>query len=223
MFSFEAWWQILTTKLPVFFQGVGTTVELALYTAIFGTLLGIVVALLRMSRVKVLKVLAGAYIEFLRGTPLLVQVLIVFYGLPQLGIKLPRMTAGTVALVINSAAYMAEIVRSGIQAIDGGQTEASRSLGMSKLQTMRFIILPQAIRNILPAIANEFVTIIKESAICFTIGVQDIMSAVNAVKGATFIIIEPLLVATAIYFCLCFPTSKIIAYFERRMSRGDKR
>lgn len=105
MFSFEAWWQILTTKLPVFFQGVGTTVELALCTAIFGTLLGIVVALLRMSRVKLLKVLAGAYIEFLRGTPLLVQVLIVFYGLPQMGVKLPRMTAGTVALVINSAAY----------------------------------------------------------------------------------------------------------------------
>lgn len=131
MFSFEAWWQILTTKLPVFFQGVGTTVELALCTAIFGTLLGIVVALLRMSRVKLLKVLAGAYIEFLRGTPLLVQVLIVFYGLPQMGVKLPRMTAGTVALVINSAAYMAEIVRSGIQAIDGGQTEASRSLGMN--------------------------------------------------------------------------------------------
>ena len=97
MFSFEAWWQILTTKLPVFFQGVGTTVELALCTAIFGTLLGIVVALLRVSRVKLLKVLAGAYIEFLRGTPLLVQVLIVFYGLPQMGVKLPRMTAGTVA------------------------------------------------------------------------------------------------------------------------------
>ena len=101
----------LVQRLPVFFQGVGTTVELALCTAIFGTLLGIVVALLRMSRVKLLKVLAGAYIEFLRGTPLLVQVLIVFYGLPQMGVKLPRMTAGTVALVINSAAYMAEIRR----------------------------------------------------------------------------------------------------------------
>ena len=88
---------------------------------------------------------------------------------------------------------------------------------------MRYIILPQAIRNILPAIANEFVVIIKESAITYTIGVADIMSAVNATKGATFLIMEPLLVATALYFCLCFPTSKIIAYFERRMSRGNKR
>ncbi|MBR2879602.1 MAG: ABC transporter permease subunit, partial [Oscillospiraceae bacterium] len=112
---------------------------------------------------------------------------------------------------------------SGIQSIDGGQSEASRSLGLSATQPLRFIILPQAIRNILPAIANEFVVIIKESAITYTIGVQDIMSAVNAVKGATFIIMEPLLVATAIYFCLCFPTSKVIAYFERRMSRGNKR
>ena len=118
---------------------------------------------------------------------------------------------------------MSEIIRAGTQAVDVGQAEAARSLGLSQTQNLRYIIFPQALKNILPAIANEFVVIIKESAITYTIGVQDIMSAVNAVKGATFIIVEPLLVATAIYFCLCFPTSKIIAYFERRMSRGDKR
>ena len=124
---------------------------------------------------------------------------------------------------MNSAAYLCEIIRSGIQSIDGGQSEAARSLGLSKGKTMLHIILPQAIRNILPAIANEFVVIIKESSITYTIGVADLMSAVWAVKGATFIIMEPLLVATAIYFCLCFPTSKLIAYIERRMSRGSKR
>ena len=100
---------------------------------------------------------------------------------------------------------------------------ATLAVVAAKTMNLRYIILPQALKNILPAIANEFVVIIKESAITYTIGVQDIMSAVNAVKGATFIIIEPLLVATAIYFCLCFPTSKLIAYFERRMSHGDKR
>ena len=105
---------------------------------------------------------------------------------------------------MNSGAYLCEIIRSGIQSIDIGQTEAARSLGLSQKQNLRYIILPQAIKNILPAIANEFVVIIKESAVTYTIGVQDIMSAVNAVRGATFIIIEPLLVATAIYFCLCF-------------------
>ena len=124
---------------------------------------------------------------------------------------------------MNSGAYLCEIIRAGIQSIDSGQTEAARSLGLSQGQNMRYIILPQAIKNILPAIANEFVVIIKESAVTYTIGVQDIMSAVNVVKGSAYIIVEPLLVATAIYFCLCFPTSKIIAYIERRMSRGDRR
>jgi polar amino acid transport system permease protein len=177
--------------------------------------------------------IATAYVEVLRSTPVIVQIFIIYYGvfglidLPSFQmfgfIKFDRFFPGVVALGMNSGAYLCEIIRSGIQSIDGGQTEAARSLGLSQVQNLRYIILPQALKNILPAIANEFVVIIKESAITYTIGVQDIMSAVNAVKGATFIIIEPLLVATAIYFCLCFPTSKLIAYFERRMSRGDKR
>ena len=186
-----------------------------------------------LSRFNPLSFIATAYVEILRSTPVLVQIFIVYYGIFGL-IKLPGFTffnfihfdrffPGVVALGLNSGAYLCEIIRSGIQSVDDGQSEAARSLGMSKGMTFRYIILPQAIKNILPAIANEFVVIIKESSITYTIGVQDIMSAVNAVKGATFIIVEPLLVATAIYFCLCFPTSKIIAYFERRMSRGDKR
>ena len=189
--------------------------------------------LLALSRFNPLAFLATAYVEILRSTPVIVQIFIIYHGvfgmidLPSFNIfgfiKFERFFPGVVALGMNSGAYLCEIMRSGIQSIDGGQTEASRSLGLTATQTLRFIILPQAIRNILPAIANEFVVIIKESAITYTIGVQDIMSAVNAVKGATFVIVEPLLVATAIYFCLCFPTSKIIAYFERRMSRGSKR
>ena len=185
------------------------------------------------SKFNPLSFLATAYVEILRSTPVLVQVFIIYYGvfsiiqLPSFTffgfVKFERFFPGVVALGMNSGAYLCEIIRSGIQSVDGGQTEAARSLGLSQIQNLRFIILPQAIKNILPAIANEFVVIIKESSITYTIGVQDIMSAVNAVKGATFIIVEPLLVATAIYFCLCFPTSKIIAYFERRMSRGDKR
>lgn len=190
-------------------------------------------ALAVISRFNPLSFLATAYVEILRSTPVIVQIFIIYYGvfsliqLPSFQmfgfIKFDRFFPGVVALGMNSGAYLCEIIRSGIQSIDGGQTEAARSLGLSQGQNMRYIILPQALKNILPAIANEFVVIIKESAITYTIGVQDIMSAVNAVKGATFIIIEPLLVATAIYFCLCFPTSKLIAYFERRMSRGDKR
>lgn len=190
-------------------------------------------ALALISRFNPLAFLATAYVEILRSTPVIVQLFIIYLGVFGV-IELPnfqlfgfvafnRFFPGVVALGMNSGAYLCEIIRAGIQSIDGGQTEAARSLGMSQGQNMRYIILPQAVKNILPAIANEFVVIIKESAITYTIGVQDIMSAVNAVKGSTFIIVEPLLVATAIYFCLCFPTSKVIAYFERRMSHGDKR
>ena len=188
---------------------------------------------LALSRFNPLSFLATVYVEVFRATPMLVQLFIVYYVLFS-GVNLPsfklfgtirfeRFLPGVVALALNSGAYTSEIFRAGIQSIDGGQTEAARSLGMTQIQNMRFIILPQAIKNILPPIANEFVTIIKESSICYTIGVQEIMYAVSATKGATYRIAEPLIVATVVYFCLTFPTSKIIAYFERRMSRGDKR
>ena len=216
----------------MFIQGVEFTLLLAVVSVLLAVIPALVLALMRLSKNRVIKGIAGAYIAVFRSTPLLVQLSIVFFGI--FGSFNPRITLFgfltldtfipcAVALALNSSAYVAEIFRAGIQAVDGGQTEAARSLGLSSFQTLLYIIMPQAIRNILPAIANEFVVIIKESAITYTIGMQDIMSAVNAVKGATFIIVEPLLVATAIYFCLCFPTSKLIAYIERRMSRGSKR
>ena len=241
-------------------QGLAVTVMLAASTVVIGFVLGIILAIMRMTdirpfrflaygkdgRIRNSKVLvaiskfnpvsflATAYVEIIRSTPVLVQILIIYHGvfgklidLPDftiLGfIKFKRFFPGVVALGMNSGAYLCEIIRSGIQSIELGQTEAARSLGMTKTQNLMYIILPQAIKNILPAIANEFVVIIKESSITYTIGVQDIMAAVEAVRGAAYIIMEPLLIATAVYFCLCFPTSKIIAYFERRMSRGDKR
>jgi len=243
----------------MFVDGLIVTILLSVFTVLIGFVLALVLALMRMSnfcplrflgmdkegrlrdggflltlsRFNPLAFLATAYVEILRSTPVLVQIMIIYYGvfgvfdLPSVTlfgfIKFDRFFPGVVALGMNSGAYLCEIIRSGLQSVDGGQTEAARSLGLSQAQNMRFVILPQAIKNILPAIANEFVVIIKESAITYVIGVQDIMSAVNAVKGATFILVEPLLVATAIYFCLCFPTSKVIAYFERRMSRGSKR
>lgn len=241
-------------------QGLAVTVLLAAFTVMIGFVLGIILAIMRMTDIRPFRFLAygkngrirdnkvliaiskfnpvsffaTAYVEILRSTPVLVQIMIVYHGVFGMLIDLPNLTLlgfikfnrfipGVVALGMNSGAYLCEIIRSGIQSIDHGQAEAARSLGMTKTQTMFSIILPQAIKNILPAIANEFVVIIKESSITYTIGVQDLMFAVDAIRGANFIIMEPLLVATAIYFCLCFPTSKLIAYFERRMSRGDKR
>lgn len=177
--------------------------------------------------------LATAYVEIIRSTPVLVQILIINYGVFSI-ISLPtfqifgfiafnRFFPGVVTMCLNSAAYLCEIIRSGMQSVDGGQTEAARSLGLSPMQNFKHIVLPQALKTILPAIANELVVIIKESAIIYIIGVQDIMAAVNAIRGATYIIMEPLIIAAGIYFCLCFPTSKLIAYFERRMRRGDVR
>ena len=219
--------------MDLFLEGMACTVTLSALTVIFGFVLALLLALMRMSKVAPLRWAATAYVEVFRATPMLVQVFIVYYilladiPLPSFKlfgfIRFERMVPGVIALSMNSAAYLSEIIRSGIQSIDQGQTEAARSLGMSPVQTMRYIILPQAIKNILPAIANEFVTIIKESSICYTIGVQDIMSAVKSAQMAAFTIAEPLVIAAAIYFCLTFPTSKIIAYFERKMSRGDKR
>ena len=219
--------------MDMFVEGLVCTVSLSAMTVIFGFMLALVLALMRMAKFKPLNWVAAAYVEIFRATPLLVQLFIVYHVLLA-GLDLPtwklfgfirfeRFVPGVIALSLNSGAYLSEIIRSGIQSIDGGQTEAARSLGMTHWQNMRYIVLPQAIKNILPAIANEFVTIIKESSICYTIGVQEIMSAVANVKGATFSIGEPLIIAACVYFCLTFPTSKIIAYFERRMSRGDKR
>ena len=214
-------------------QGLICTLSLSALTVLFGFILALFLAICRLSNIKISKFFATVYVEVLRATPLLVQLFIV-YNVLLAGVSLPkfrmlgfirfeRFLPGVIALSLNSGAYLSEIIRSGIQSIDGGQTEAARSLGMTQWQNMKLIVLPQAIKNILPAIANEFVTIIKESAICYTIGVQDIMSAVNAVKGATYRTGEALIIATVLYFCLTFPTSKIIAYFERRMSRGDRR
>ena len=214
-------------------QGMICTLSLSALTVVFGFILALVLAICRLSNIKIAKFLATVYVEVLRATPLLVQLFIV-YNVLLAGVSLPkfrmfgfirfeRFLPGVIALSLNSGAYLSEIIRSGIQSIDLGQTEAARSLGMTAWQNMQLIVLPQAIKNILPAIANEFVTIIKESSICYTIGVQEIMYGVNSIKGATFSIGEPLIIAAIVYFCLTFPTSKIIAYFERRMSRGDRR
>lgn len=218
----------------LFAQGVACTVSLSALTVVFGFILALLLAMCRMGKFKLTRFIATAYVEIIRATPMLVQIFIIYYvvfngikvlpGYKLFGfIRFERFFPAVVALALNSSAYLCEIIRSGIQSIDGGQIEAARSLGLSSWKTMRFVVLPQAIKNVLPAIANEFVTIIKESAICYTIGVQEIMSAVQSVKGATYSIGEALIIAAVLYFCLTFPTSKLIAHFEKKMSVGDRR
>lgn len=218
---------------PYFTQGILYTLILALCSVALGFMLALVLAFMRLSKMSFFRFLSGAYIEFVRGTPMLVQLMIIYYGVFGL-IKLPSFTMlgfiegsrfipGVIAIALNSAGYVAEIIRGGIQGVDYGQTEAARSLGLTNKQNMRFIVLPQAIKNILPSIANEFVTIIKESSICMVLGMQEIMFNAKIVQSASFRIMEPLLIAAVLYFCLTFPSSKAIQAIERRMRRGDER
>ena len=212
-------------------EGVRNTLIIAFFTVLLGTILGTVMAMARMSRIKPLKWIATAYIEFFRGTPLMVQLMFIFYGLPMIGVSFPevsfipdfdRFAAGIVAMSLNSCAYVAEIIRSGIQAVDKGQMEAARSLGFHHKQAMTLVILPQAVRNILPALGNEFVTIIKESSIVSVIGIADLMYRAKGVIAKTYNSLECLAVAAIIYFILTFVGGRLISLMERKMSHGRK-
>ena len=192
-----------------FLEGVGNTLIIAIFTVLFGTILGMLMATARMSKIKPLKWLATAYIEFFRGTPLMVQLMFIFYGLPMIGVTFPkvsfipdfdRFAAGVVAMSLNSCAYVAEIIRSGIQAVDVGQMEAARSLGFHHREAMTLVILPQAIRNILPALGNEFVTIIKESSIVSVISIADLMFRAKGIIAKTYSSLECLAIVAIIYF-----------------------
>lgn len=209
-------------KYKMFFvQGTKITIILAIFTVLLGVVFGTLLALMRLSRSKILKFISTAYVEVIRGTPLLLQLYIVYYGLPVIGIELPDFMAGIVTLSLNSGAYVAEIVRAGIQAVDKGQMEAARSLGMSQSMAMRHIIIPQAIKNILPALGNEFIVVIKESSIASIIGIRDLMYNADTVRGNTFQPFEPLIAAGVIYFVLTFTLSKFLGIAERRMKASD--
>lgn len=211
------------TKYKSFFiKGIKNTILISIIGVVLGAILGAFIALMKLSKIKPLSWLASIYIEFLRGTPLLVQVFIVFFGTTAaLGLDISALICGIIALVINASAYIAEIFRAGINSIDKGQTEAARSLGLSYNQTMRSVIMPQAIKNILPALGNEFVTLIKESSIVSTIGVGEIMFNAQVVQGISFDPFTPLLVAAGMYFILTFTLSRIMNFIEGRMMASD--
>lgn len=212
----------LSQYAPFFLEGAKLTLILAFFTVLFGSIIGLLLSLMRLSTSKILKTISAIYVEFIRGTPMLVQIFIIYYSLPSIGIELPDMTAGILALSINSGAYVAEIIRAGIQAVDKGQMEASRSLGMGYGQTMFHIIIPQAFKNILPALGNEFIVVIKESSIVSMIGLHDLMYNANIVRGNIFRPFEPLLVAAFIYFIMTFTLSKLLGLLERRMKAYDQ-
>ena len=206
-----------------FLNGLGTTLLLALISVAIGCVIGAFVAIMRLSRSKVLNSIATVYTEVIRDTPLLLQLYFFYFLLPDLlpAMRLSKFTCIAVALVINSGAYMSEVFRSGIQSVDRGQTEAARSLGLSASQTMTRIVLPQAFKNVLPAMCNEFVAITKETSLASTFYVGDLMPQYQTISGKTYLVIEPPVIIGVIYFVVTFTMSKLIAVLERRLKSGD--
>ncbi len=205
-----------------FIDGTSITLILSLFGVAFGVVIGVILALMKLSKNILLKSFSTAYIELVRGTPLLVQLYIIYYGLPRItGIDFEDITLGIIAISINSAAYVAEIIRAGILSIDKGQLEAARSLGMTHRMAMTNIIIPQAFKNILPALGNEFIVLIKESAIVSVVGIHDLMYNADTVRGNTYKPFAPLIVAAFIYFTITFILSKLLSLMERRMRAGD--
>lgn len=207
----------------VFMQGLCYTLLLSLIAVAAGVALGSLVAFARMSKFRPLNWLVTGYIEVIRGTPALLQLFFFYLILPKWfsAIAPSKFACVAVALVVNSSAYVSEVIRSGIQAVDRGQREAGLSLGLTRRQTMLHVVMPQAVKNILPALGNEFVTIIKETSLASTFFVGDLMSAFRTVQGATYLVIEPLLIVGFIYFMLTFTLSKLVLRFERRMKASD--
>ena len=203
--------------------GLENTLILTIISVSLGTVLGTLVAMLKMSRLRIARFISSVYVEVIRGTPILLQLYVFYFVLPNVFtfMKLSQFMWVSVALCINSSAYVSEVIRAGIQAVDKGQTEAARSLGLSEGQTMRKIILPQAVRNILPALGNEFIMMLKETSLASTFFLGDIMTSYLIVKGATFLTLEPLTIVAAIYLCVTYPLSKLVDKFGKKMSNPN--
>ncbi|EPR07626.1 amino acid ABC transporter permease [Ruminiclostridium papyrosolvens] len=209
-----------------FVSGTVNTIVIAILTVILGVIIGTGIALMKISHNKIFKAVASSYIEFIRGTPLLVQITLFFYliSLPEFhifGLEMERFIPGVIAMSVNSGAYVAEIIRAGIQAVDKGQMEAARSIGFTQGQAMRYIVLPQALRNILPALGNEFVVVIKESSVLSVISISELMRNTNIIQGAIYRPFEPLAITAVIYFVLTFSLTRLLGYAERRMRTSD--
>ena len=231
--SFE--WMIFLTKkyLSMFLEGTWLT----LYIAVLGTLLGFVLGYLigiiqdlrinhgdffvKRVLIRLLKLIAAVYVEIFRDTPMIVQAMIIYYGIRQMGVNMTSVVAGILVTVLNTGAYMAETVRGGIGSIDMGQREGAWAMGMSPMKTMLYIVLPQAFRNIIPEMANTFLTNLKMTSVLNVIAVQELFMAAKTVGGNYYKYFESYMVIAVIYFVLCFFFNKVFIFLERRMKGKD--
>ena len=222
---FHDMWDIFVTYYigqGLLASGVGYTLALSAIAVVAGAILGALLAIGKMSHFKVLKFFITAFVEIMRGTPALLQLYIAYFIVPMIfsSLDLTPIACVAVGLSLNSAAYVSEIIRSGIQAVDKGQTEAARALGLTSKTTMLKIVLPQAIKNILPALGNEFITIIKETSLASTFFVGELMTTYAVIKGVTFNTVPTLMDIGVIYFVMTFTLSKLLGLAEKKMKEG---
>ncbi len=219
-------WDIIVDYMPMLLKvGVLTTLKLTVFSVGVGTVLGLFISLLRLSSWKPFSVIGVVYVDFFRGTPLLVQIFMFHFAILPAIIPgaFPSIISGLVALTLNSAAYIAEIFRAGIQSIDRGQMEAARSLGMTYPQAMRYVIIPQAFKRVIPALGNEFIAMLKDSSLVSVISVQELAMTGTLMSNRTYRPFEPWITVAILYLIMTMILSRFVAYLERRFGKGDIR
>ncbi len=213
--------KLIIQTLPKLLDGAKLSLLISLCSVILGISMGVIVAIGRLSKFKPFKALAGAYVSFIRGTPMIVQIFIVHYGLAELGLKLPALASGITALSFNSAAYMGEVFRGGIQSIDTGQSQAGLSLGLTPFQVFRYIIFPQAFRRVIPSMGNEMVTLTKDSSLVNFIAIAELTYRATLIASRTYEYFTMYIGIALVYFAITFILSQLLALLERRMGPYD--
>ena len=218
-FDFSLIWN----SLPLLLAGAGVTIEITAIAVGLGFVFGLITSVCRLSGVKILNILAVCYVNIIRGTPLLVQIFLIYFALPMIiGERINPFVAAVAACSVNSGAYVAEIFRAGIQSVDKGQMEAGRSLGLSWMQTMRYIILPQAFKHVIPPLGNEFISMTKETSLVSVIGFEELTRRGQLIIAKTYGSFEIWLTVDFIYLVMTFTIAQLVSYLERRFATDDR-
>jgi His/Glu/Gln/Arg/opine family amino acid ABC transporter permease subunit len=210
-------WDIVQTAIPLLAKGTLVTLQIALISGVLSTLLGFALGLSALGNVRLLRLLVAGYVDFIRGTPLLIQIFLIFFALPVVGVRLNEIWAGIVALSINTAAYMAETVRGGVGSVERGQTEAARSIGMTQPQILTYILLPQALKPMVPPLTNELITMTKNTSLLSVISVYELTRAGQAIISVHFVPFEIYLLLALYYYVLIKSLSRLSRWVETRM------
>ena len=214
---------LVVTSFPLLLLGAGVTIKITVMSVALGVLIGLFVGIARICRVKPLRFLAAVYVDFFRGTPLLVQIFLFYFAVPVItGQRIDPYVAAVGSCGINSGAYVAEIVRAGIQSIDDGQMEAGRSLGMTWVQTMRYIIVPQAIKRVIPPLGNEFIALLKDSSLVSVIDFEELTRRGQLIIAKTYGSLEIWFSVAIIYLVMTLSISRLVAYLEKRYNTDDR-